>query len=576
MLAAAPHRGECTTLRVIGNCVLGVANHPDTSAAAISTEAPLTAALAGHIDNAVALSRELAAAGFAPATAAHADVVVAAFRKFGPEAGKHFRGCFAAILTDGASVWCFRDHAGFRPLFYRNDPGRFTAALEAPQVVVGSGITPEPDFDVLHHILYSQLPSDLPAALKGVERLAQATVLIADLGGGVTQRRYWHPERLLETSRLSATDLKDRFDELMTQAVTRTLTGKDAILLSGGVDSPAVAAFAATGYRERFGRPLGAVSSVFPDLPNVDERPYIELVAQRFDIELHTHRPQAQPLEKLEEWTALFGTPIPTVSIPELAESYELASRLGYRTLLTGDFAEFLFGTPMHLVSHLLTRGRWPALIRLLATERRRGVEWRWLIGHLLTTFVPGRIANLYGQWRGHYEDRMPDWLDPQRTYRPPFRNDLLPWPWQRWRELQLMGTSGSTITLDAGEICAVRTGIDVRRPFADIDLWEFFVSLRGEVKHPDIRYKTLVRGWLRGRVPDEILDRRRKTVFDDHVMAQVDYPALTRWLVGPRHRFPGIDYQRLAERIERRDFSRFDWYWAKDLARIHAFLNAW
>ena len=80
----------------------------------------------------------------------------------------------------------------------------------------------------------------------------------------------------------------------------------------------------------------------------------------------------------------------------------------------------------------------------------------------------------------------------------------------------------------------------------------------------------------LRGRLPDPILDRRNKTLFDDHAMAQVDYPTLKRLLTEPRHRIPGVNYERLTQRIHQGNFTRFDWFWAKDLAWIHAFLNAW
>ena len=576
-LAAAPHRGPCTSVRVVGNCVLGVAHHEDSPDAAISAAGPLVAAVTGRLDNAVQVAAAAAATGHQPASSAQADVVVAAFRAFGADAPNRMRGCFAGVVTDGTSLWCFRDHAGFRPLFYHDDARRFTVASEARQVVVGAEIPEQPDFEVLLGILYGQMPSNHPSALKGVSRLPQSTTLSVGDGRGVVIAPYWHPERFLETSRLSATDLHDRFVELMTQAVDRTLTGKDAVLLSGGVDSPAVAAFASRGYRERFGRPLGAVSFVFPDLPNVDEREFIEIGAGHFGMDLHTHRPGARALDQAEAWGRLFGTPIPTVSIPELWESYQLAHSLGYRSLLTGDFAEFLFGSPMHLVSHLLTRGRWLGLARLLATERQRGVHWKWLIRHLLISFVPGRVANWYMHLRGQdAPERVPDWLDRERKFQDPFRGDLLPPPWQRWRRLQLLGTYGSTITLDAGEICSARSRVGVRRPLADVDLWEFFLSLPGEVKCPNIRYKTLAREWLRGYVPDAILDRKRKVVFDDHVMTHIDYPELTRLLVNPRHQVPGVDYRRLAQRIERREFNRFDWYWAKDLARIHAFLNAW
>src|SRR5438093_6536616 len=48
----------------------------------------------------------------------------------GPDAPNRMRGCFAGIVTDGTAVWCFRDHAGFRPLFYRDDPAAFVAASE--------------------------------------------------------------------------------------------------------------------------------------------------------------------------------------------------------------------------------------------------------------------------------------------------------------------------------------------------------------------------------------------------------------------------------------------------------------
>jgi hypothetical protein len=115
-----------------------------------------------------------------------------------------------------------------------------------------------------------------------------------------------------------------------------------------------------------------------------------------------------------------------------------------------------------------------------------------------------------------------------------------------------------------------------VRRPFADIDLWEFFLSLPAEIKYPDLRSKTLVRRLLRGRIPDRILDRRDKTLFNDHVMSQVDYPVLRQFLLEPEHRVRGVDYERLAERLEREDFNLVDWRWAYDLVRVHAFLHRW
>src|SRR5438552_13665988 len=130
MLAAAPHRGECLTLRALGNCILGVANRPDLVGSALSSDGAIIAAVSGRLDNATELRRILTAAGSPPASPADADIVVAADRVFGTQAPNRMRGAFAGIVTDGITVWCFRDHIGFRPLFYRDDPQAFFAASE--------------------------------------------------------------------------------------------------------------------------------------------------------------------------------------------------------------------------------------------------------------------------------------------------------------------------------------------------------------------------------------------------------------------------------------------------------------
>jgi asparagine synthase (glutamine-hydrolysing) len=576
-LATTPHPAECVTLRTLGNCVLGVANGADFVDSAISSAGDMIAAVSGRLDNASELHRSLTASGTAPASKSDADIVVAAFRTFGTEAPNRMRGAFAGIVTDGRNVWCFRDHIGFRPLFYRDDPTAFVAASESRQVAVGAQIAEEPDLKVVEQIFFGHMPSDMPAALKGVSRLAQATTLTVSGEKGVSLRQYWHPIELVESARLGADDIRDRFLELLAQAAARSLVGNDLILLSGGLDSPAVAAFAAPEHLRRTGRPLGALSAVFPHLPSVDERHYTELVAERFGIDLHTFRLSARALDDVDEWCRRFACPIPTLSYPELSESYKLARQLGYRNVISGEFAEFVFASPMHLVQHLLTHGRLRALTKLLIVEHRRGDSVPRLTARLLATFVPGGLANRYFHWRRlDIPERIPEWIDARRVNERPYRQDFVPPSWQRWRRLQVGGTHGATVMGEADVTCATMAGVTNRRPLADIDLWEFFLSIPAEVKFPDLRYKTLPRAMLRGVLPDEIIDRKRKTVFDDHVMAQVDYPTLRRLLVEPRHRIPAVDYTRLAQRIERQDFKRFDWFWAKDLARAHAFLNAW
>src|SRR5262245_24825684 len=125
MLAAAPHRGTDMNIRVCGNCILGVSNKSDFTDSTISSAGPLMAALSGRLDNASELTKTFSAANHWPASINDADIAVAAFKAFGPDAPNRMRGEFTGVVTDGRQLWCFRDHLGLKPLFYRNDARAF-------------------------------------------------------------------------------------------------------------------------------------------------------------------------------------------------------------------------------------------------------------------------------------------------------------------------------------------------------------------------------------------------------------------------------------------------------------------
>jgi hypothetical protein len=146
----------------------------------------------------------------------------------------------------------------------------------------------------------------------------------------------------------------------------------------------------------------------------------------------------------------------------------------------------------------------------------------------------------------------------------------------KRWANVQLSPFSDVGLAMEADDVNQQLCGLVCRRPWADVDLWEFFLSLPAEVKFPDTRGKTLVRRLLRGRVPDPILDRRDKTVFDDSVLASIDYRTLRRWLTDPRHRLKGVRYDLLRERLDSETLELSEFGWAKDLASVHAFLSRW
>jgi asparagine synthase (glutamine-hydrolysing) len=473
-------------------------------------------------------------------------------------------------VSDRERIMAFRDHLGFGPVFFGRDARGVRVASEAKQVVAGGGVVEEPDLDVCEEIYFQTYDEHTPSALRGVERLPKASVLQAD-GSGARLRRYWDPTDRFESARYGPEEIKERFDHLMGRAVARTLTGQDAVSLSGGIDSPAIAAYGAARHLEMAGRPLGGVSAVYPDFPAVDESKYTGLVANELGMPLHLYQQHARPLDRLDEWTRLTDGPVPTVSLPQYEEHYRVAHSLGYRGVLSGEFAEFVFDISTYLIPYLVWHGRWGAVARLLNDRRARGGSWASVLRSLANPFVPTRVTAY--RWARSRAD-VPMWLDRRRVNEAAVKS-IVPTR-ERWAKVQLSPFSGVGLTMEADDVCQQLCGLVCRRPWADVDLWEFFLSLPAEVKFPDTRGKTLIRGLLRGRVPDPILDRRDKTYFDDSVRASIDYPTLRRWLTDPPHRLKGVRYDLLRERLDGETLELSEFRWAKDLASVHAFLSRW
>jgi hypothetical protein len=304
----------------------------------------------------------------------------------------------------------------------------------------------------------------------------------------------------------------------------------------------------------------------------VDERRYVELLAERFNIPLHLYEQEANPIADLKRWVSLADTPYPGAALAQYEEDYGRARAIGVRTLLTGEHAEFVFAMQWYTLDHFLTHGRYRAAWRQVRERRRRGDSPASILRLAARSVSSDRLLALRNAVGGRTAPvALPTWVDVSRTA----PDSFLPAS-ARWRDSQLTGFVGPGISLEAEEICQAVSGVISRKPWTDIDLWELFLSLPAEQKFPDLRPKGLVRTLLRGRVPDEILDRTDKTVFDEAALAQVDYAELERVLDSTDHRLEGVDYAALSGLIESRSLRPIDYMWARNLATAHAFLSLW
>lgn len=572
MLDAAPHRGALHQVASIGPCTIGITNEPDHREATLVARNGLVVAFTGVLDNANEVALRLPRSNGTARVASPADLVLAGFEALGESLPPLLRGNFSCLISDGRRLWAFRDQIGFETLFQRQDSRGVYLATEAKQVLAGAGVAPQPDVELVEAMFYGDVPDPTACPLRGVRRLLPGTLLEVD-GDSLTTRRYWDPTGLVESAHLSPAEVAERFRELFTQAVRRTLTGSDVVALSGGIDSPPISAFGTREHIRLFGRPLPALAEVYPSHPSSDETHYIELVAGRLGVPLHTYEPGRQRLDRLQEWVRLFDGPWSTVAPEGTSQRCREARALGCRTLLTGHFAEHVTAAGQwFLLPHLIWRGRFRAAAAQLGTQRRAGVGLRRIAHQVLEAFTP-RIVRRRQLFQGPLHP-MPSWID-RRRIAARDANAALP-ARERWLNFQLPFFWGST-TSEADIYSHTLHGIRPRRPWTDVDLWEFFLSLPAEVKFPDQRMKGLARTVLRGEVPDEILDRRDKTNTAEYFRSScLDFEALRRWLLAPKQRVAGVDYPLLAQELEKEDMSLAHYLWARDLAAVHAFLDLW
>lgn len=561
MLAAVPERGSQIHLARAGSFVLGLAADdrlPDEGS--ICEEGGWAAVLVGTVDDLADLH----------VVASSARAVLETVRTGGPEAFNRLRGVFAAVVTDGRRVWAARDHVGTETLYYHESPGRLLLVSEPKQLEAVPGIRLEPDIELVEAIFYGEQYEPRRSVYRGVHRLAIASYLEWS-GTHSRVSRYWRPEGLFETARLTPGEIAERFDEIMCRAVRRTLRGDTAVLLSGGIDSPAVAAYTGSRHPQFGGRAVGAISAVYPDHPSVDERDLIEMLAARYGLELHTFTPRPLKLDRLGEWVRTFDGPWASWHPGWAEESYRFAAERGYSVLLTGFFAEFLTDLSGGVVPHLVATGRMRHALAYLADRRARGASRASSVRTLASTLSPRWAMSL--RRRRRPVGRIPPWMDARRIAERDAAHAVA--PRSLWKHGQLGFLEGPQPSMEAYAKLQARCGVRARHPWSDVDLWEFFLSLPAQAKHPDSRSKALVRNVLRGRVPDVILDRG-KMVFNAYITDRIDYRSLRRWLENPPVRLAGIDYGRLAERLAAEDLPMSEFMSAKDLATAHAFLAQW
>ncbi len=189
------------------------------------------------------------------------------------------RDRFVGLESDGLSLRAIRDRMGEVPLFYRRLGDELWLSTEIHPLLA---IAPaEPDLQWLAAFAAMVEYPDRTGWL-GVKRALPGEILQVDRQLRVRSQRYFAPAVGTRRGRQSPAEAAGRFRELFSIAVAKRTSGRCGVLLSGGLDSSAVAVVAA-----RTARPTLLTLS-HPGLPQVDETRYAQAVATEIGIPLTT------------------------------------------------------------------------------------------------------------------------------------------------------------------------------------------------------------------------------------------------------------------------------------------------
>ena len=466
-----------------------------------------TVVVDGLVDNVDDLARTLDVERDARA------VALAAFRRWGLDAGAHLLGDFVVVINEAhaRTLTCIRDPMGQRPLFYGISRDAIVIASEAHQIVrhpempraINEGMVAE-------HL--SDMPSTSTETLwRDVFRVPPGYGLQIAAAGDVQVRRYWDLDPNRSLTQATNEEYDEQFRDLFSRAVECRVRNVEhvGVLLSGGIDSSSIAGVAQD-IRVRAGAsPLHAFSATFPDRA-CDESSFIDAVVGMWHLP-STRTNVVLPVRADLEAYADRYLDVPMT--PGLTGDVlrRTAASIGVTTVLTGSGGDdFFSGSPLRPLEMLRggdVAGVARAIVSPLLSDRVRQFL-RPMFGARPASrpWIRAEFASGIG-----LEDRL-------------LARTIPTYPTREQRDIYAIVRGLPQILGDEIEDRAAHAaGVVQRHPFYDRRVVEFGFALPPAQRMQDDLHKAVIRRALRAYLPAVIADRSSKAEFSFVYAAALD-----------------------------------------------------
>jgi asparagine synthase (glutamine-hydrolysing) len=309
------------------------------------TKDGLTLVYNGELYNFQTLRAQLTARGARFVTRSDTEVVLEAWRAWGPEALPRFRGMFAFALFDQRSgeLVLARDPLGIKPLYYR-PRGRgvvFASELKAFTAAIGSELRVEPGA-LVASMLYYWLPEQR-CAIDGVHKLPAGSWARFTPDGRHTVQHYW---RMADVAAEAAAGPEADLGAVIEESVAAHLISDVPVssFLSGGLDSSIITVLAHRDNPDIDAYTIGfrAEDQRLEAMP--DDAVYARKVADQFGIKLHEIEIAPDIVDLLPRMVDVLDEPIGDPAAINTLLMCEAARERGVKVVLSGMGADELFG----------------------------------------------------------------------------------------------------------------------------------------------------------------------------------------------------------------------------------------
>ena len=474
----------------------------------------------GEIYNYIELRAELEAMGHVFVSTSDTEVLMEAFRAWGQDAVKRFRGMFSFVVFDLASqtVFLARDPFGKKPMFIGDRDGDIFFASEVEAITRAPGFSRAFDYAALDGYLLDRYVPGPRTFFTDVFKLPPGYIATWRQGS-MTMERYYTPP--LATTRPDIADYGEAvrlFSETFDDAV-RIRMRSDApfgAFLSGGLDSTAVVAV----MMRHTVSPVKTFSVGFNE-KDFSELDYSELVARTFGTD---HRSLVVSADDFfgawEEAIRHRGAPVSEPSdIPLMLLSK--AAQSSVKMVLTGEGAdEFFAGYPKHIAEsytsgyqRLVPQGVHDHLLQPVIDSLPYGMRRAKV---LFKAFGQRDPASRVRVWFGGLSlDEREQLIGHKSVSRPD--NDF-PFSIRTESNLRRSQFFDQTSwlpdnTLERADRMMMAGSVEGRMPFMDVELAALAARMPDKFLVRKGRGKMVLRSAMEGIIPREIL-RRKKNGF--------------------------------------------------------------